>query len=178
VATAVVGETGTIPPPDIRWSLMGPATPIHGRRTRIDERGPSGNAGSTSTGPSEVQEFGGGAFQSGIPRRLQTEGPWRLSSRSCATLSTSRPLDRLADVIVLGIDDEKWADRGRRRPEERFGWAPSAGYEEVTVLSRRWSPDGGLVYFHLLLGTPAAARYRKPELLADAIDSSHIRGVG
>jgi DNA-3-methyladenine glycosylase II len=33
----------------------------------------------------------------------------------------------------------------------RYGLAPSAGYDEVSVLAREWWPYGGLVYFHLLL---------------------------
>lgn len=68
----------------------------------------------------------------------------------------------------------------RHNLQERFGLAPSGGYEEVNVLSRRWSPYRGLAYFHLLLGTLAAAGYVKPEVLAEAeaTASSYPRGVG
>jgi DNA-3-methyladenine glycosylase II len=51
----------------------------------------------------------------------------------------------------------------RNNLHRRFGLAPSAGYEEVNRFSRRWSPYGGLVYFHLLLDTLAAAGHVAPE---------------
>ena len=45
----------------------------------------------------------------------------------------------------------------RNNLHRRFGLSASAGYEEVQQYSRRWSPYGGLVYFHLLLDALANA---------------------
>lgn len=44
----------------------------------------------------------------------------------------------------------------------RFGLAPSSGYEELSALSRAWSPYGGLVYFHLLLDALAGSGHLSP----------------
>jgi DNA-3-methyladenine glycosylase II len=50
----------------------------------------------------------------------------------------------------------------RNNLHKRFGLASSAGYKEVTDLSRTWWPYGGLVYFHLLLDALATAGHVVP----------------
>jgi DNA-3-methyladenine glycosylase II len=61
----------------------------------------------------------------------------------------------LARYHVLPGDDVGARNNLRRR----FGLAEDAGYGAVAVLSRRWQPYGGLVYFHLLLDALAARGY-------------------
>jgi len=45
----------------------------------------------------------------------------------------------------------------RNNMRKRFGLDSSAGYDELSALSRSWWPYGGLVYFHLLLDALAEA---------------------
>lgn len=54
-------------------------------------------------------------------------------------------------------------DAGARHSlRRRFGLVPDAGYDEVVALSEAWWPYGGLVYFHLLLDSLAAAGHVSP----------------
>ena len=55
----------------------------------------------------------------------------------------------------------------RNNLHRRFDLPASAGYEEVKQYSRRWSPYGGLVYFHLLLDALANAGNVRPEAWDD-----------
>lgn len=59
----------------------------------------------------------------------------------------------LGRLHVLPGDDVGARNNLRRR----FDLEASAGYDELTELSRSWWPYGGLVYFHLLLDALAAA---------------------
>lgn len=50
----------------------------------------------------------------------------------------------------------------RNNLQRRFALGPSAGYDELSELSRAWWPYGGLVYFHLLLDALAEAGHLAP----------------
>lgn len=64
----------------------------------------------------------------------------------------------LGRLEVLPGDDVGARDSLRRR----FALVSDAGYEEVVAFSQAWWPYGGLVYFHLLLDSLAAAGHVGP----------------
>ena len=53
----------------------------------------------------------------------------------------------------------------RNNLQRRFGLALAPDYAGIQELSRTWSPYGGLVYFHLLLDSLAAAGNLDPTAL-------------
>ncbi|HVC71121.1 MAG TPA: hypothetical protein VNC61_12775 [Acidimicrobiales bacterium] len=64
----------------------------------------------------------------------------------------------LGRLHVLPGDDVGARNNLRRR----FALGPSAGYDEISKLSRSWWPYGGLVYFHLLLDALAEGGHVAP----------------
>lgn len=80
----------------------------------------------------------------------------------------------LGRLQVLPGDDVGARNNLRRR----FNLATSAGYDEVTALSRTWWPYGGLVYFHLLLDSLADAGRVTPTLGAGRHSGSGKEVVG
>ena len=85
------------------------------------------------------------------------------NERAYATLVDLTGIGRWSAEYILLRGPRTLADTARRRRRarnnlhKRFGLSSSAGYEEVSELSRTWWPYGGLVYFHLLLDSLATA---------------------
>jgi len=64
----------------------------------------------------------------------------------------------------------------RNNLRRRFELPSSAGYDAVVELARRWS-FGGLVYFHLLLDTLAAAGQLTSSLPRVAVSSTGVSEI-
>lgn len=90
------------------------------------------------------------------------------NERAYATLVDLTGIGRWSAEYILLRGLGRWQilpgdDVGARNNlHKRFDLSSSAGYEEVTELSRNWWPYGGLVYFHLLLDALATAGHVTP----------------